>query len=337
MSNGNEFLIAVDMNEFGNRLDRVVAAHLNGCSRSQISHLIRRGDVRVNNSQKKSSYCVKPGDRITGRIPNPESVALQAEPIEIDILFEDKDIIVVNKKAGMVVHPAPGHMTGTMANALLYHCPDIEGTGGEVRPGIVHRLDKDTSGLIVVAKNQSAHIRLCSQFEKRTVHKEYLTLVYGEIGQDSGTIELPIGRHPSDRTKMAVVEGDKGRHAVTLWRVEKRFEGLTVLGVVLKTGRTHQIRVHCASMHHPIVGDGVYGSPKAFRNFKKKPQILNLLKSADRQMLHAHRMSFIHPVSGEIISFEAPLPEDMTVLLDHLEDVYAFSRNGNQRASSISL
>jgi 23S rRNA pseudouridine1911/1915/1917 synthase len=322
---GKFFSLIVGMNDLGSRLDCVVTAHLDGCSRNRVNALIRNGSILVNDCRKKSSYCMKPGDRIMGRIPLPESTTLQAEPIDINILFEDRDIIVVNKKAGMVVHPAPGHMTGTMANALLYHCPDIEGTGNEVRPGIVHRLDKDTSGVIVVAKNSNAHIRLCRQFEQRTIHKEYLALVYGNVRSESGEIELPIGRHPTDRTRMAVVQGDKGRHALTLWRVEKRFAGLTLLAVILKTGRTHQIRVHCASMHHPIVGDVTYSSAKVFRNFKNTPSILHSLQSVGRQMLHAHRMTLEHPVSGETMAFEAPLPDDMSVLLENLQDTVAVS------------
>lgn len=318
MSGGEVFSFTAGIEDFGNRLDRVIASRLDGCSRNLICDLIRKGSIRINEASKKPSYCVKPGDQIVGRIPPPEPVALEAEPIEIDILFEDRDIIIVNKKAGMVVHPAPGHMRGTLANALLYHCPDIEGTGGEARPGIVHRLDKDTSGVIVVAKNQNAHIKLSSLFESRTIYKEYLTVVYGEVPSESGKIELPIGRHPTDRTKMAVVEGSKGRPAETHWTVQERFEGVTVLSVVLKTGRTHQIRVHCASMRHPIVGDLVYGSSKALRPFQKKPDVFNLLNVAERQMLHAHRMEFVHPVSGEIMSFTAPLPEDMSHLLNGL-------------------
>ncbi len=315
MPEGESFSLTVGIDDIGNRLDRCVAAYLDGCSRNRVGDLIRSGCVRVNNTQKKSSYCVKPGDDITGRIPPPETIDLQPEPLNIEILYEDKDIIVVNKAAGMVVHPAPGHMSGTMANALLYHCPDIQGTGGETRPGIVHRLDKDTSGVIVVAKNQNAHIKLSRQFEKRTIHKEYMTIVYGDVKPDAGRIERPIGRHPADRTRMAVIDGEKGRHALTFWQVKRRFEGLTMLAVILKTGRTHQIRVHCASMHHPIVGDTVYGSSKVFRNFKTRPQILTSLKATKRQMLHAHRMTLDHPVSGASLSFEAPLPEDMTDLL----------------------
>jgi 23S rRNA pseudouridine1911/1915/1917 synthase len=323
---GKNFSLTIGMNDLGSRLDCVVTAHLNGCSRSRVNTLIRNGCILVNDCPKKSSYCMKPGDCIKGHIPLPESTILQAEPIDIHILFEDQDIIVVNKKAGMVVHPAPGHMTGTMANALLYHCPDIEGTGSEARPGIVHRLDKDTSGVIVVAKNSNAHIKLCRQFEQRTIHKEYFTLVYGNVKPESGRIELPIGRHPTDRTKMAVVQGNKGRHALTLWQVEKRFEGVTLLAVILKTGRTHQIRVHCASMHHPIVGDMTYSSSKVFRNFKNTPPLLHSLQSVERQMLHAHRITLKHPVSGKTMSFEAPFPKDMNVLLENLQNTVAVSK-----------
>jgi len=307
MTAGGEFAFTAGIEDLGSRLDQVIAARLDGCSRSLIGNLIRKGAVYVNEDAKKPAYSVKPGDRIAGHIPSPEPISLQAEPIDIDILFEDRDIIIINKPAGMVVHPAPGHMSGTMVNALLYHCPDIEGTGGQARPGIVHRLDKDTSGAIVVAKNQNAHIKLSAQFEARSVHKEYLSVVYGALKADTGKSDLPIGRHPTERTKMAVVKGFRGRCAETHWTVLERFEGLSLLSLILKTGRTHQLRVHCTAMHHPIVGDRVYGSSKVFRNFHKQPVLLTLLKSMQRQMLHAFQ-----------VAFEAPLPADMASLLSAL-------------------
>ena len=303
------FSLTAGMNDLGNRLDCVVTAHLNGCSRSRVNTLIRNGSILVNDCRKKSSYCMKPGDHIMGRIPLPESTTLQAEPIDIDILFEDRDIIVVNKKAGMVVHPAPGHMTGTMVHALLYHCPDIEGTGSEeARPGIVHRLDKDTSGVIVVAKNPKAHISLCRQFEQRTIHKEYLTAVYGNVDLESGEIDLPIGRHPTDRTRMAVVQWGKGRHALTLWRVEKRFAGVTLLDVILKTGRTHQIRVHMSYIHHPLLGDTTYG----LKNTKIKHE---------GQLLHAKSLGFVHPVTEEKMYFDSDVPEIFEIMFKKIEGV----------------
>jgi 23S rRNA pseudouridine1911/1915/1917 synthase len=215
---------------------------------------------------------------------------------------------VINKEAGLVVHPAPGHYTGTLVNGLLYHCPDLTGVGGEIRPGIVHRLDKDTSGAIVVAKNDTVHNNLSLQFKSKKIKKKYLALVYGEIESDSGTISLPIGRHPIDRKKMSTISR-KGRSAETSWRVKERFCGVTFLELSLKTGRTHQIRVHCATINHPIVGDSVYCSRKAVKS---------LIKSIPRQMLHAWCLGFTHPITQKFMSLEAPIPQDMSKVLNEL-------------------
>lgn len=304
----------------GNRLDKVIASHIDGYSRSFISNLIRKGYIRVNDSAAKPGYCVKLGDYITGYIPQPEPVSLQAEPIELDILYEDRDIIVINKKPGMVVHPAPGHSSGTLVNALLYHCPDIESSGGEARAGIVHRLDKDTSGVIVVAKNHQTHLKLSTLFKSRDIYKEYLAVVYGDLKSESGTIRLPIGRHPTDRKKMSTISYT-GRQAETEWRVKERFAGLTLLSLVIKTGRTHQIRIHCACMKHPIIGDFVYGSRKILRSYQKNKALSNLLNSVQRQMLHAYHIRFKHPTTEKTMSFEAPLPEDMYALIKGLREI----------------
>jgi 23S rRNA pseudouridine1911/1915/1917 synthase len=231
---------------------------------------------------------------------------------------------VINKNPGLVVHPAPGHYSGTLVNALLYHCPDLSGVGGEIRPGIVHRLDKNTSGTLVVAKTASAHEDLARQFKDRRVQKKYLALVFGEMTATAGTIELPIGRHPVDRKRMST-KSRKGRKAKTAWRVRKQFRGMTLLELDLKTGRTHQIRVHCAAVGHAIIGDPVY-CPRKY--LKKLPQhlanitddVFNSIKSVQRQMLHAWKLGFVHPHTGDWMVFESPLPADMREILHKLSN-----------------
>ena len=316
MLNGGAFTFIVDESDFGKRLDVVVVAHLSHYSRSFVSYLIRTGSIRVDGAIKKSGYRVRVGEKIRGHIPLPEPPTFEPQPIEIDILFEDEDIVLINKKAGIVVHPAPGHYTGTLVNALLHHCPDLIGTGGEIRPGIVHRLDKDTSGVLVVAKNTVAHFKLASLFKSRTVQKDYLALVYGDMAPETGAITLPIGRHPSDRKKMSTIS-KKSRTSETIWRVRERYDGITLLELSLKTGRTHQLRVHCTAIKHPIVGDSVYTRRNAGKYLSPK-DIAILIKSVSRQMLHAWHLKFAHPATGEIVSFEAPVPEDMDTLISRL-------------------
>jgi 23S rRNA pseudouridine1911/1915/1917 synthase len=236
-------------------------------------------------------------------------------------LYQDRDILVLNKQAGLVVHPAPGHSSGTLVNALLFHCPDLEGIGGVIRPGIVHRLDKDTSGAMVVAKNANALENLAKQFKARTVQKKYLALVYGDLQGDEGAIKLPIGRHPTHRKRMSTTTR-KGRAAETFWRVRERFQGITLLELTLKTGRTHQIRVHCATVNHPVVGDPMYRPRKLLINRNQSnlsPQIIRLLKTIPRQMLHAWRLEFAHPQTGKWMFFECPVPQDMQLLIDELQ------------------
>jgi 23S rRNA pseudouridine1911/1915/1917 synthase len=300
------------------RLDAVVAAHLPDCSRSLAANLIANQQILVDNQPKKPGYRVKSGEQITVRIPEPEPVEYKPEPIPLHILYQDSDLVVLNKQAGIVVHPAPGHSRGTLVNALLYHCPDLEGIGGEIRPGIVHRLDKDTSGTMVVAKNASALEALAKQFKERSVRKKYLALVYGELAKDTGTIDLPIGRHPVHRKQMSTITR-KGRHAVTSWNVLKRFQGISLLELTLQTGRTHQIRVHCATIDHPIVGDPIYRPRKLFKNLDNKPAaIINHLKAIPRQMLHARQLGFHHPRTAEWLTFESPIPEDMEAVIEKL-------------------
>jgi len=313
----NVFTILVEERDAGTRMDAFVASYLSECSRSLAADLILKGEIRVREAKKKPGYRIKSGDEIRGGIPAPEPVSYLPEHIELDILYEDKHLIVVNKQPGLVVHPAPGHHTGTLVNALLYHCPDLEGIGGKLRPGIVHRLDRDTSGVLVVAKNAGAQDHLSEQFKSRTVKKTYLALIHGEIGPETGTISLPIGRHPIHRKKMSTKSG-RAREAETAWRVKERFPGAALLEVYLKTGRTHQIRVHCAAIRHPVIGDEVYGGSGTGKNLPKAVSLL--IQSANRQMLHAWRLEFTHPATEERISIEAPVPQDMNDLIAGLRN-----------------
>jgi len=317
MIGGSTFNIFVDETDSGKRLDLVVAARISICSRTVAADLIRSGEIRVQGSMKKPGYRVRPGDEIYVRIPPPQPVALDPEPIDIDILFEDTDLIVVNKPPGLVVHPAPGHPTGTLVHGLLHHCPDLEGIGGELRPGIVHRLDKDTSGALVVAKNAPAHRDLAKQFKSRKVKKTYLALVHGEMDSDSGVISLPVGRHPVDRKRMSTASR-KSRTAETSWRVKERFGGATLIDLNLKTGRTHQIRVHCAAVNHPIVGDTVYGRRRGRQVLAGGTGFAEVLGAVSRQMLHARHLEFNHPVKATLVSVEAPVPQDIQAVIDAL-------------------
>jgi len=300
------FKILIHNQDAGKRMDAFVASLISGCSRSLAVNLILRGEIRIGGNLKKPGYKLKAGDEISGRIPRPEPIPFEPEPIELNILYEDTHLIVINKQPGLVIHPAPGHHTGTLVNGLLYHCPDLGGIGGKLRPGIVHRLDRNTSGTLVAAKNAVAQEHLASQFKSRKTVKTYLALVHGEVREASGTILLPIGRHPVHRKKMSAFS-KKGRDAETHWRVMEYFCGATLLKLGLKTGRTHQIRVHCSAMNHPVIGDDVYCGRRAGKNFP--------LKSVPRQMLHAWRLEFTHPVTEKIMRFESPIPEDMDGLI----------------------
>lgn len=318
-----EIHVVVDPRDGGQRLDTFLSLHWSGCSRSQAALWIRREIIRVDGVVRKPSYRVQPGEVVSGTIPCPVDPGVSPEPIPLSILFEDRDVIVIDKPPGLVVHPAAGHAAGTLVNGLLHHCPDLEGIGGERRPGIVHRLDKDTSGVMVVAKNAMAHQALARCFKERQVQKNYLAIVAGSPAESNGRIELPLGRHPVDRKKMAVVV-NRGREAVTLWQVRERFQGAALLALELKTGRTHQIRVHCQSMGHPIVGDPLYGQKRALQRMPKNHMALHaVLTQARRQMLHAARLGFIHPASGQTLTFEAPMPEDMARLLGALRQLAA--------------
>ena len=317
MSARGEFVITVEPFAAGLRFDKVVCAYLSDCSRSFVAVLIQDGHITIENQKKKPAYRVKSGEKIQGYIPASEPPSLKPEPIPLNILFEDTDIIVINKPAGLVVHPAPGNESGTLVNGLLHHCPDLGGNRAALRPGIVHRLDKDTTGVMVVAKSRQSLDNLSRQFKERQVRKSYLALVHGVMESDTGTISLPIGRHPVDRKKMSTISAS-ARDAVTMWRVKKRYVSASLLGLDLKTGRTHQIRVHCAATHHPIVGDATYASAKHRRGRQNDATLTELLGSAERQMLHARYLEFTHPVEKHRMSFKAPIPDDMQSLMEGL-------------------
>ncbi|WP_251859690.1 RluA family pseudouridine synthase [Clostridium sp. Marseille-Q2269] len=281
--------------EFDNvRLDLYLSQIFEDKSRSYFQEIINNGNVLINNKEKKRNYKLKLGDNIEVNIPEPKLLEIEPEDIEVDILYEDKDIIVVNKPQEMVVHPAPGLYSGTLVNALLKHCTDLSGINGVARPGIVHRIDKDTSGVLVVAKNDKSHNNLAAQFKEHSISRVYMALVEGTIKNEQGIIEAPIGRHPVDRIKMAVVKN--GRHAVTHYKVIERFKSHTLVECRLETGRTHQIRVHMTHIKHPLVGDPVYGYKKQRFNLKG-------------QMLHARLLGFVHPSTGKYVEFQSEVPE----------------------------
>jgi 23S rRNA pseudouridine1911/1915/1917 synthase len=296
--------------EKGSRLDLWLSQQLSDLSRSRIQKLIEQGNIWLNDQiclSKKS--LVQPGDRIHISLPPSEPLELEPESIPLDILYEDEQLIIINKPAGLVVHPAPGNETGTLVNALLSHCPDLAGIGGVQRPGIVHRLDKDTTGALVVAKNDYAHQHLQAQLKAKTAYRQYLAIVHGVPKQERGTVNLPIGRHRGDRKKMAVIPVEQGgREAITHWQILERLGNYSLMKFRLETGRTHQIRVHSAQLGHPIVGDPVYSSGRSLG--------VNL----SGQVLHAQKLILEHPISGEKIEAIAPLPPNFTKLLSVLRE-----------------
>jgi len=300
--------INLQVEENSDRIDRYLSQELLDLSRSRIQQLIEQGNVQINGkvcTSKKTT--VQLGDRISLTIPEVIPLDLQPEAIPLDILYEDGSLIIVNKPAGLVVHPAAGHESGTLVNALLAHCQNLAGIGGVQRPGIVHRLDKDTTGAIAIAKTDQAHQHLQAQLKAKTARREYLGVVYGATSSDNGTIDQPIGRHPVERKKMAVVPVEKGgRLAVTHWQVQERLGNYTLMYFQLETGRTHQIRVHSAYIGHPIVGDPVYSAGRSVG--------VNL----PGQALHAWRLTLQHPVSEEQIEVTAPIPKTFNTLLDVL-------------------
>lgn len=288
------------------RIDKVLSAYLSDLSRTYIQKLIDNGNVTLTGKTLKANYKVSTGQEIEILLPEPETLKVEPENIPLDILYEDSDVIVVNKPKNMVVHPAAGHYSGTLVNALLYHCKDsLSGINGIMRPGIVHRIDKDTTGALVVCKNDIAHQNLAAQLKEHSITRKYEAIVYHTFKEDSGRVEGPIGRHPSERTKMAI-NYKNGKDAVTNYRVLENFDtGYAHIECRLETGRTHQIRVHMSSINHPLVGDTVYGPSKDSFGL-------------EGQTLHARVLGFVHPTTNEYIEFEAPVPEYFTKLLQKL-------------------
>ena len=286
------------------RLDAFLASSLDGLTRSQATRLIESGEVAVNGRAVSKSYKLAGGEDIAVTLPEPEPVEAVPQDIPLDVVYEDADVIVVNKPSGMVVHPAPGHPDGTLVNALLYHCAGtLSGIGGALRPGIVHRIDRDTSGLIIAAKNDAAHQYLSAQLADHTLARTYECIVVGALREDRGTVDAPIARHPTDRKRMAVIAG--GREAVTHWEVIARYPGYTHVRCRLETGRTHQIRVHMAYIGHPILGDTVYGAKKE-------------VPGLTGQCLHAVGLRFLHPRTHEVVELSCPLPDEFTRMLQKI-------------------
>lgn len=303
-------IITVTALESGERIDALLARSVQGLSRSAAQRLMEDGQVTLDGVPVRKNYKCSAGDVFRLCLPAAEDTALTAQDIPLDVVYEDEDLIVVNKARGMVVHPAAGHPDGTLVNALLHHCgASLSGVGGELRPGIVHRIDKDTSGLIIAAKNDFAHLGLSAQLADRSLSREYEAIVRGRLREDNGTVDKPIGRHPTDRKRMAVTEKNS-RRAVTHWQVIGRYRGYTHIRCALETGRTHQIRVHMASLGHPLLGDYTYGAPS--------PE-----KGLEGQCLHAKALKFIHPRTGEHIRLETELPDYFKEVLSKLGQTIA--------------
>lgn len=295
----------VEAEQAGERLDRYLTLIYADQSRSFFQKLIKNGNVKVNKKEiTKAGYVIDVGDVVTASIPEAQSVAIEAENIPLDILYEDADVLIVNKPKGMVVHPSAGHYSGTLVNAIMYHCADsLSGINGEIRPGIVHRIDMDTTGALIVCKNDTSHTDIAEQIKEHTVTRRYRGIVCGIVKEDEGTIEGAIGRHPTQRKKMAINEKN-GKPAITHYKVLQRFAKYTYMEFQLETGRTHQIRVHMASIGHPLLGDELYGNPKNLA-----------MKGLQGQTLHAMIIGFVHPSTHEYMEFEAPLPEYFQNLL----------------------
>ncbi len=307
--NTKEFVI--DYQGAGSRLDIFLSEHLKGVSRSRIGKLVSEGLVLVEGKTVKAGTKLKEGAHVVVHLPKPRASTVEPEPIPINVVYEDEHVLVVDKPAGMVVHPSAGHATGTLVHALLHHSQKLSPIGGLERPGIVHRLDKDTSGLLIVAREEQSHLGLCEQLKERTLSRNYYAIVHGAMKENSGIIETEIGRHRTDRKKMWI-NPKRGRQAVTEFKVVERFKGFSLCQLKLQTGRTHQIRVHLASKGFPIVGDTVYGGKKILRRKGPKETLIN------RQALHAYKLGFIHPINGKKLEFESLLPQDMLELLDKI-------------------
>ena len=313
-ANDQSLSFTVPEESAGQRLDAFLAEHIESWSRSRLHRLIEDGDVVVNGHAAKPSYKIRLNDQVDAELTALPLASFTPEDIPIEIVYEDEVLVVVNKPAGMVVHPAAGVMSGTLANALAFHFQKLSTGSGEERPGIVHRLDKDTSGLLAVAKTESAHDDLANQFRAREVFKSYIALVHGQLEKDRGEIDQPIARDPRHRTRMAVVRG--GRSALSLYRVRQRLDRFTLLDVELKTGRTHQIRVHLAWLKHPVVGDEAYGEGRDKTVID--PVIRSRIAKLNRQFLHAEQLGFRHPRTQEFKKFRAAIPTDLSEFLDEL-------------------
>jgi 23S rRNA pseudouridine1911/1915/1917 synthase len=318
-SSPQSYTLRVTDDEAGIRLDKYLVARMTDLSRSQLQRLILQGCVQMSPGQVIASYRVQGGNVITVRIPPPRPARPVAEALPLHILYEDDDLLVINKAPGMVVHPGPGHHAGTLVNALLHHCQTLSGIGGERRPGIVHRLDKDTSGVLIVAKHDGSHRDLSAQLKSRHIRREYLAFIRGHMASAQGTIDAPIGRHRQRRTKMAVVP-QYGRTARTHYESLATWGPVSLLRLSLETGRTHQIRVHLEHVSHPVIGDPLYGASDW--RLSGHPRLERVLRTFPRQALHAKRIHFQHPGSGEWLTFSAPPPDDMGNLLALLRQTY---------------
>ena len=311
-ANSTDLGFTIDPDQADARLDAFLASQIEGWSRARLQRLIENEDVLVNGKPSKPSYKLRAHDKVEVELIAPATAVFTPENIPVEIVYEDETLVVVNKPAGLVVHPAAGSASGTLANALAYHFQQLPGSN--VRPGIVHRLDRDTSGLLVVAKTEAALENLSDQFRDRTVYKSYVALVHGRVSPDSGKIDQPLARDPANRTRMAVVRG--GRNALTLYRVRQAYERFTLLDVELKTGRTHQIRVHLAWLKYPVVGDETYGGGRD--NTIPDPQLRARIRNLKRHFLHAEKLAFTHPKTGEVVKFQSPLTTDLADLLRDL-------------------
>ena len=298
----------VEESQSGMRLDKFLTEIYPDQTRSFLQKLVKSGEIKVNGKPViKAGFVVEGGDQVSASIPTPQAVEIEAENIPLDILYEDADVLIVNKPKGMVVHPSAGHYSGTLVNAIMYHCADsLSGINGEIRPGIVHRIDMDTTGALIICKNDAAHVDIAEQIKEHTVTRRYRGIVCGVVKEDEGTIEGAIGRHPTQRKKMAINEKN-GKPAITHYKVLQRFAKYTYVEFRLETGRTHQIRVHMASIGHPLLGDELYGNPKNLA-----------MKGLQGQTLHAMVIGFVHPTTHEYMEFEAPLPEYFQNLLQKL-------------------
>lgn len=310
--------LRIESSDEGDRLDSYLVKKRLLPSRSQIQRLIEQEKIKVNGFTAKASYLVKAKDTITVDIPLPVESVLIPENLPIHIVYEDDDIVVVNKEAGMVVHPGAGNKRGTLVNALLFHCKNLSGVGGVMRPGVVHRLDKETSGLIIFAKNDEAHLHLANQFKKRTLKRHYKALVYGKFEQTQGEFSAPIGRHPVQRKKMST-KSKHGKSALTLWKIVESFDQISLIDAILGTGRTHQIRVHFSDAGHPVVGDSKYGGLGRVKNIVD-PKLKSEVSKLPYLLLHSESLSVIHPRTAEVMKFNTPLPDYFQKILKVLRE-----------------